>query len=54
MDKNDISFLKQLIKSLEQSEMKLKKYHDDGYLEAFNEVKSLMLKIQKQINEIIK
>ena len=53
MQKGDISFLKQLIKSLEDAEPKLKKAYEKKDSEEFNEVKSFMLKIQKQIEEVI-
>jgi hypothetical protein len=53
MQKGDISFLKQLIKSLEDAESKLKKAYEKKDSEEFNEVKSFMLKIQKQIEETI-
>lgn len=54
MKKEDISFLKQLVKSLEDAESKLKKAYEKRDTEEFNEVKSFMLKIQKQIKDILK
>ena len=54
MQRGDISFLKQLIKSLEDSESKLKKAYEKKDPDDFNELKSFMLKIQKQIEGILK
>lgn len=54
MQKEDISFLKQLIKSLEDAESKLKKAYENGDSGRFNEIKRFMLKIQKQIANTIK
>lgn len=53
MEKGDISFLKQLVKSLEEAEEKLKKAYDKKDREEFNSVKSFMLKIQRQIGDAI-
>ena len=53
MKKEDISFLKQLIKSLEDAEPKLKKAYTERDAEDFNEVKGFMLKIQKQIRSVL-
>ncbi len=54
MKKGDISFLKQLVKSLEDAESKLKKAYEKRDVDEFNEVKSFMLKLQKQIADILK
>jgi hypothetical protein len=54
MERGDISFLKQLISSLEDAESKLKKAYEKKDIGEFNEVKSFMLKIQKQIADTIK
>lgn len=54
MKREDISFLKQLIKSLEDAESKLKKAYEKKDSEEFNELKSFMLRIQKQIGEILR
>ena len=53
MKKGDISFLKQLVMSLEDAEIKLKKAYEKRDTEEFNEVKSFMLKIQRQIGDIL-
>ncbi len=52
--KEDIQFLKQLVKSLEEAESKLEKAYKKKDYEKFNKSKKIMLKIQKQIEEIIK
>ncbi len=52
--KEDIPFLNQLINSLGEAESKLEKYYDKKDYENFNKSKKFMLKIQKQISEVIK
>ncbi len=54
MEKGDVPFLMQLVKSLEDSELKLERAHNTNDSVKFNEVKKLMLQIQKQIAEIVK
>lgn len=54
MEKGEVSFLNQLVKSLEESEPKLKRAYEEGDSEEFNSVKSFILKLQKQIEETIK
>jgi hypothetical protein len=54
MQKEDISFLGQLVNSLEDAEIKLEKAYRERDAEDFNEIKSFMLEIQKQISEILK
>ena len=54
MQKGDISFLSQLIKSLEDAEPKLKKAYEEKDSDDFNEVKSFMLRVQRQIEGILK
>jgi hypothetical protein len=54
MKKGDISFLSQLIKSLEDAESKLKKAYEKKDSDDFNEVKSFMLRVQRQIAGILK
>jgi len=50
----DILFLNQLVKSLEEGELMLKdSYHKKDY-ENFNKSKKLILQVQKKISEIIK
>ena len=53
MEKGDITFLKQLIKSLEDSEPKLEKAYEKESVESFNKIKSFMLNMQKQIEDIL-
>ncbi len=52
--KEDIPFLNQLVKSLEESELKLEKAYEKKDYENFTKSKKFMLQIQKQISEIIK
>jgi len=54
MDKEDISFLNQLIKSLEEAESNLEKAYKKEDYENFNKSKRVMLKIQKEISNILK
>lgn len=54
MKRGDTSFLRQLINSLEASEPKLKRAYEMKDSEEFNKIKSFMLRIQKQIEQIIK
>jgi len=52
--KEDIPFLNQLVKSLEESALKLEKAYEKKDHEKFNKSKKFMLGIQKQIEGIIK
>lgn len=52
--KEDIPFLNQLVKSLEESELKLEKAYEKKDYENFNKSKKFILQIQKQISEIIR
>jgi hypothetical protein len=54
MKKEDILFLRQLVNSLEGSMPKLKKAYEKKDAEDFNETKSFMLKVQGQIDNILK
>ena len=54
MQKSDISFLKQLVKSLEDAETKLKRAYDRRNTKEFDEIKRFMLRVQKQIKDILK
>lgn len=54
MKKEDIPFLKQLVKSLEEAESKLENTYEKKNYEEFNKSKKFMLKIQRQISEVIK
>lgn len=50
----DVLFLDQLVKSLEEGELMLEdSYHKKNY-ENFNKSKKLILQIQKKISEIVK
>jgi hypothetical protein len=52
--KTDFEFLNQLVKSLEDSGIKLEEAYKKGDSAEFNSTKSLMIKIYSQINEAIK
>jgi len=51
--KEDVSFLSQLIKSLEEAGIKLEESYNSKDYDSFNKSKRLMLQIQKQISERI-
>jgi len=53
MQRSDISFLNQLIASLDESEEKLEEAYKKKDSEEFDRTKRFILKIQKQINEIL-
>jgi hypothetical protein len=54
MNKEDMQFLNQLVNSLEDAEKNLKKGYEKRDSDKFNQSKKIMLKIQKEISEIIK
>lgn len=54
MKKEDIPVLSQLVKTLEEIELKLKEAYDKKDAESFNSSKKLMLEIQKQISKVLK
>jgi len=54
MRKEETQFLNQLVKSLEDAEKNLRKSYEKRDYEKFNQSKKIMLKIQKEISEIIK
>ena len=54
MKKEDISFLSQLVNSLEDAELKLEKAYKSKDAEEFNKIKKFMLDIQKQISGILR
>jgi hypothetical protein len=54
MKKEDITFLNQLVLSLEEAEEKLEESYKNKDHEEFLKTKRFILKIQKQIGEIIK
>ena len=54
LSKEDIFFLNQLIKSLEESELKLEEYYNKKDYENFNNLKKLMISVSNKISEVIK
>ena len=50
MKKENIPVLSQLVKTIEEIELKLEEAYDKKDSESFNNSKKLMLKIQKQIS----
>ena len=54
MKQDDIDFINQLIKSMEDSEIKLEEAYSKGDSEAFNNTKKLMIKIYSQLKEVLR
>jgi hypothetical protein len=54
MKKSDIPVLRQLVKTLEQTESKLEEDYNKKDSESFINSKKMMLKIQKQISNMLK
>ena len=54
MKKEEMQFLNQLVKSLEDAEKNLRTSYEKKDYEKFNQSKKIMLKIQKEISDIIK
>jgi hypothetical protein len=54
MKRDEILFLNQLIKSLEESEKRLETAYEKKEYENFNQSKRMMLRIQEEISKIIK
>tara|TARA_Y100000296_G_C5091688_1_gene215176 strand:- start:548 stop:736 length:189 start_codon:yes stop_codon:yes gene_type:complete len=54
LTKENISFLNHLIKSLEESGLKLEEYYVKKDHKNFKKIKNFMLKIQKKISEIVR
>lgn len=52
--KEKIFYLSQLVKSLEESELKLEEYYNKKDYENFNNLKKLMISVLKKISEEIK
>jgi len=52
--KEESLFLNQLVNSLEEASEKLGKYYEKRDSENFNKSKKIMLKIQKEISDIIR
>lgn len=54
MKKEDISFLAQLVESLEDSEKKLEEAYKKQDVDEFNKIKKFMLEMQAQISNTLK
>ncbi|MCL5018560.1 MAG: hypothetical protein M1416_02210 [Candidatus Pacearchaeota archaeon] len=54
MKTEEIQFLSQLVSSLEDAEKNLARSYEKRDYEKFNQAKKIMLRIQKEISEIIK
>jgi flagellin-specific chaperone FliS len=54
MINEEILFLDQLIKSLEEAEENLEDAYEEGDNKNFNKVKKIMLRLQYEISEILK
>jgi len=54
MEKKEVLFLNQLIRSLEEAEKNLEKTYEKRDYENFNKSKKIMLRIQAEISEILK
>ena len=52
--REDIPFLNQLVKALEEAELKLEEAYEKKDYEDFNKSKKFMLQIQRKISEVIK
>lgn len=53
MKTEEINFLKQLVSSLEEAEKSLRESYETKDSSGFNQSKKLMLRLQKEISEII-
>lgn len=54
MEKEDISFLNQLVTSLEEARLKLEESYNKKDHEKFNKSRKLVLELQKKISEILR
>ena len=54
MKKEDVDFLEQAAKTLEQAEEKLEEFYRWGDSDKFDRTKKLILQIQRKISEVIK
>ena len=54
MKEEDIEFLSQLIKALEEAELKLEEAYEKKDYENFNKSKKFIMQIQRKISEVIK
>ena len=51
--KEDVIFLNQLVRTLEEAELKLAEAYDEKNYESFNNMKKLIIQIQKKIQELL-
>lgn len=54
MKRENIDFLNQLVKTLEEAGVKLEEAYDKKDYDSFNNTKKLILQVQKKISEVIK
>ncbi|MDD5012560.1 MAG: hypothetical protein PHQ66_02875 [Candidatus Nanoarchaeia archaeon] len=54
MKKEEIQFLNQLVKSLEDAERNFRKSYEKRDYDKFNKSKKMIIRIQKEISEMIK
>ena len=54
MKREDISFLNQLVRSIEDAELKLERAYKNKDSIEFNDLKRFILHIQKQMQEVLK
>ena len=54
LGKEEVTFLNQLVKTLEEAESKLEQAYEKRNHENFNRLKKLILQVQKKISEVIK
>ena len=54
MKREDIEFLSQLIKALEEAGLKLEEAYEKKDYENFNKTKKFIMQIQRKISEVIK
>jgi len=52
--REEISFLSQLVKTIEEAELKLEEAYEKKDYESFNKSKKFILKMQEKISEIVK
>ena len=53
MNKGNILFLNQLVKTLEEAELKLEETYNKKDYENFNNVKKLVIQIQNKMSEVL-
>jgi len=54
MNKNEVIFLSQLIRSLEDAEQKIELAHQHGDSETFGKLKKFMFQLIEKIDEVVK